>query len=88
MMEAAKKAETFAEIVAKNRALPDKPKNIVGKCLDIVKEVSVVKKEYPEMWDIVSGIVGGVVGVIAGSKAVESSEDDKPIEVLDFDNME
>lgn len=88
MMEAASKAEKFAEIVAKNRALPDKPKNIVGQCVDMVKQVSEIKREYPEMWDVVSGLLGGVVGVLAGTKAVESSSDDEPIEILDFDNME
>lgn len=88
MMDAAQKAQTFAEIVAKNRALPDKPKGIMGQCMDLMKQVSEVKKEYPDMWDIVSGVLGGVVGVVAGTKAVESSQDDEPIEILDFDNME
>lgn len=87
IMEAAKKADEFAEIVAKNRALPAAPKNAIGKCVDVLKEVSQVKKEYPEAWEIVGGILSGVVGLIAGTKVAESA-DDTPATPLDFDNLE
>ena len=89
IMEAAQKAEAFAEIVAKNRALPEVPKNFVGQCMDVLKQVSQVKKEYPEAWEIVGGILGGVVGLIAGTKAAEASADDeRPADPIDFDNLE
>ena len=87
MMEAAQKAEQFAEIVCKNRALPDAPKNFVQQCVGMLREVGEVRKEYPEMWEIISGVLGGVVGVLAGSK-VAKEEDNEPIQPLDFDNME
>lgn len=88
IMDAAEKAETFADIVCRNRALPDKPKTFVQQCVGALKEVSEVKREYPEMWEIVSGVLGGVVGVLAGSKAAKETHDDSPIQPLDFDNMQ
>lgn len=87
VMEAAKKAEAFAEIVAKNRSLPEAPKNFVGQCMDMLKQVSEVKQQYPDAWEILSGVLGGVVGVIAGTK-IEDAEDDQKAEPIDFDNLE
>ena len=87
IMEAAQKAEAFAEIVAKNRALPEVPKNFVGPCMDVLKQVSQVKKEYPEAWEIVGGVLGGVVGLIAGTKTAEAVEDERPADPIDFDNL-
>lgn len=87
VMEAAKKAEDFAEIVAKNRSLPEIPKNFVGQCMDMLKQVSEVKQQYPDAWEILSGVLGGVVGVIAGTKTTEA-EDEQNIEPIDFDNLE
>jgi hypothetical protein len=88
IMTAAEKAEAFADIVCRNRALPDKPKTFVQQCVGALKEVSEVKREYPEMWEIVSGVLGGVVGVLAGSKASKETHDDSPVQPLDFDNMQ
>lgn len=85
VMEAAEKAEAFAEIVAKNRALPEAPKNFIGQCMDMLKEVSTIKKEYPEAWEIVGGVLSGVVGLVAGTKVVEEQEERK--EAIDFDNL-
>ena len=87
IMEAAKKAESFASIVAKNRALPEAPKNFIGQCVDMAKQVAEVKRDYPEIWEVASGVLGGIVGVISGVK-VANVEDDTPAEPLDFDNME
>ena len=87
IMEAAQKAEAFADIVAKNRALPEAPKNIIGQCMDMLKQVAEVKKEYPEAWEIVSGVLGGVIGVIAGTKASEG-DDEMNGEPIDFDKLE
>lgn len=87
MMEAAEKAEQFAQIVCRNRALPDVPKTFVQQCVGMIKEVSELKRDYPDMWEIVSGVLGGVVGVLAGSK-VASEQNEEPVQPLDFDNME
>lgn len=88
IMAAAEKAEIFADIVCRNRALPDKPKTFVQRCVGALKEVSEVKREYPEMWEIVSGVLGGVVGVLAGSKIAKEKQEEEPVQPLDFDNMQ
>jgi hypothetical protein len=87
IMEAAQKAEAFADIVAKNRALPEAPKNFVAQCMDALKQVSQIKKDYPEAWELVGGVLGGVVGLVAGSKASEASDDEPPADPIDFDNL-
>ena len=87
VMEAAQKAEQFAQIVCRNRALPDIPKTFVQQCVGTLKEFSELKRDYPDMWEIVSGVLGGVVGVLAGSK-VASEQNDEQVQPLDFDNME
>ena len=87
LMEAAQKAEAFAEIVARNRALPDAPKSMLGKCMDTLKQVSELKRQYPDAWDAVSGIVGGIFGAIAGSKAAESAEEPMA-EPIDFNTLD
>lgn len=87
IMEAAEKANAFADIVAKNRALPDAPKNLVARCMDMLKEVSTIKKEYPEAWEIVGGVLSGVVGLVAGAKVVES-EEEKKSDPIDFENLQ
>lgn len=88
VMEAAKKAEAFAEIVAKNRALPEAPKPFIAQCMDTLKQVAEVKQQYPAAWEIMSGVLGGVVGVIAGTKVVEEKEEEQNAEPIDFDNLE
>lgn len=86
-MDAAKKAEQFAEIIGKNRELPQVPKNFMAQCVDFMKQVSEIKRDYPDMWDVASGILGGVVGLFAGTKAAEQA-DEQPAEPLNFDEME
>lgn len=87
LMKAAEKAEAFAEIIAKNRALPEAPKNIIGQCVDVIKQVAEVKKEYPDAWEAVGGVLSGVIGLIGGKKAAEIA-DEKPADPIDFDNLE
>jgi D-serine dehydratase len=86
LMAAAEKAEAFAAVIAKNRSLPDKPKGVVEQCVSVMQQVTVIKKEYPEMWGIVTGAIGGVIGAVVGTKA--TAEEEPPAEPLDFDNME
>ena len=86
MMEAAKKAEQFAEIVAKNKSLPDVPKNMLGKCMDMLKQVAEIKKEHPEAWEVVSGLAGGIFGAVVGTSKVE---DEEPMAApINFDEIE
>ena len=86
LMQAAEKAEQFANVIAKNRSLPDKPRGVVEQCINVMQQITIVKKDYPEMWGILTGAIGGVIGAFAGNKAAE--EESPKVEPLDFDNME
>ena len=84
-LNAAERANSFADIVATNLGLPaepEKPQNMVEKTITIVKQVAVVKKDYPEVWDLIVGAVGGVIGAVTGVKAtehVEQEDERRPI---------
>ena len=69
MMDAAEQAERFAEIVAKNKKLPDvPPKELNGleKGIGYMKQLAALKKENPEIWDMVTGALSGVIGGFSG----------------------
>ena len=90
-LNAAERANSFADIVATNLGLPaepEKPQSMVEKTITIVKQVAVIKKDYPEVWDLVVGAIGGVIGAVAGVKATEPAEHEEERTPLDFDNME
>ena len=89
-LNAAERANSFADIVATNLGLPaepEKPQSMVEKTITIVKQVAVIKKDYPEVWDLVVGAIGGVIGAVAGVKATEPAEQDEERTPLDFENM-
>ena len=75
MIEAAEQAEKFADIIAKNKKLPDTPPkelNGLEKGIGYVKQLAALKKENPEIWDMVAGALGGVIGGFSGgSVAIE-----------------
>lgn len=87
--EAAQRAAAFADIVAKNKGLPDlpeKPKSTIEKGVGYLQQVLVIKKEHPEIWELLAGIAGGAIGAFVGVKNV-----DPPAEMpepLDFSTME
>ena len=69
MMDAAEQAAKFADIVAKNKKLPDVPQkelNGLEKGIGYVKQLAALKKENPEIWDMVTGALGGVIGGFSG----------------------
>ena len=89
-LNAAERANSFADIVATNLGLPaepEKPQSMVEKTITIVKQVAVIKKDYPEVWDLVVGAIGGVIGAVAGVKATEPAEQEEERTPLDFENM-
>ena len=90
-LNAAERANSFADIVATNLGLPkepEKPQSMVEKTITIVKQVAVVKKEYPEVWDLVAGAIGGLIGAFAGVKAAQPEEQEEERTPLDFENMQ
>ena len=90
-LNAAERANSFADIVANNLGLPkepEKPQSMVEKTITIVKQVAIVKKEYPEVWDLVAGAIGGLIGAFAGVKAAQPEEQEDERTPLDFENMQ
>jgi hypothetical protein len=90
-INAAERANSFADIVSTNLGLPsepEKPKSMVEQGINMVKQVVAIKKEYPEVWDLIVGAIGGVIGAVAGTKAALSDEPEEHREPLDFEKME
>lgn len=91
--DAAKRADEFANLIAKNRALPDAPekqKNAIEKCVVYLQQISVIKKEHPEVWNLASGALGGLIGAFVGSKA-SNADINEPSDIPpppDFNNLE
>ena len=89
-INAAERANSFADIITSNLGLPpepEKPKSMVEQTITFVKQVAVIKKEYPEAWEIVVGAIGGVIGAVAGTKAAQPEIAEEQREPLDFQNM-
>ena len=90
-INAAERANSFADIISTNLGLPkepEKPKSMVEQGVNMVKQVVIIKKEYPEVWDLIVGALGGVIGAVAGNKAASDDVQDVQPTPLDFENME
>lgn len=89
MMDAAEKAAKFADIVATNKKLPDTPPrelNGLDKGIAYMKQLSAIKSENPEIWDMVTGALGGVIGSFSGGGKVQVEE--PPLVDIDFENLD
>lgn len=89
--DAAKRADEFADIIAKNRALPDAPekqKNMIETCVGYLEQISVIKRDHPEIWNLASGAIGGLIGAFAGSKTQEEDNPQDQPPPPDFDNIQ
>lgn len=86
--EAANRANTFAEVVAKNMKLPnapEKPKTTIEQGITMIQQVASVKRDYPEVWDLVTGALGGLIGSFAGASIAENNEVQR--EQIDFEDL-
>ena len=86
--EAANRANAFAEVVAKNKKLPnvpEKPKSTIEQGITVIQQVATVKRDYPEVWDLVTGALGGLIGGFAGASIAENNEVQR--EQIDFENL-
>lgn len=87
--DAVEKADKFADIITKNKKLPatpPKPKNAIEQAVCYIEQVTAIKREHPEVWDLVIGGIGGILGGFVAKKDVDI-EDPKPAEI-DFDNLQ
>lgn len=90
--EAVERADKFADIIAKNKKLPTttpKPKNGIEKAVGYVEQIVAVKKEHPEVWELVVGGVGGLVSGFAllSGKGQAPPPAEAKAEEIDFDNI-
>lgn len=94
MMEAAEKANKFADIITANKGLPPtppKPQNGIEKAVGYVRQIAVIKQEYPEVWELLTGAVGGLVSgfaLLTSSGAKHTPPPAHEIENIDFDKLE
>lgn len=89
MMAAAEKANKFADIVQTNKCLPSEPqKPLTGieRGVVYIEKIAQVKRDHPEVWSLVTGLLGGIVG---GFTAIGSAP--QPIEEkheeIDFEKL-
>lgn len=90
--EAADKADKFADIIAKNKKLPPippKPKDAIDTVVGYANKIASVKRENPEIWELVVGGIGGLVSGFAllGGKGQASTPVETKEEEIDFDKI-
>lgn len=86
--EAVERADKFADIIAKNKKLPTttpKPKNGIEKAVGYVEQIVAVRKEHPEVWELVVGLVSGFALLSGKGQAPPPAE--AKVEEIDFDNI-
>lgn len=91
MEDAATRANKFADIICKNKGIPDvvEPKKEgIDKYIMYVNKIVQIKKDNPEVWDLVSGAIGGIIGSFVGSKAAAAENVEVKKEDIDFDNLQ
>lgn len=88
--DAAEAADKFADIIARNKKLPatpPKPKNGIEKAVGYVEQIVAVKKEHPEVWELVVGGIGGLVSGFLVKKDTNEPEEVTPADI-DFDKID
>ena len=90
-MAAAKKADEFAEIFAKNMQLPEKvepqPKGI-DKVLMSIDKVSVWVDKHPKVVEMLVPTVTFIAGLFTAKAAAPAPPSQPQNEPIDFDNIE
>lgn len=90
--EAADKADKFADIIAKNKKLPatpPKPKNGIEAAVGYIEQIVSVKREHPEVWELVVGGIGGLISGFSLLTNKGSKEGALPVPAdIDFDKLE
>jgi hypothetical protein len=60
--------------------------NGLEKGIVYVKQLAALKKENPEIWDMVTGVISGVAGGFAGGGSVAIEE--PVVQNIDFENID
>lgn len=93
MMDAAERANKFADIIAANKGLPatpPKPMNAIEKTVSYIKQVAVLKQENPEVWELITGAAGGLISGFAllTSPSKAQPTQPAPVEEIDFEKLD
>ena len=86
---AAEQADKFADIVAKNKHLPDAPPppmSVIEKGVYYANQIASIKREHPDIWDLVTGIAGGLIGGYTGG-ATAAHLQEPPTQEIDFETL-
>ena len=89
-MAVAEQADKFADIVAKNKRLPDAPPppmSAIERGVYYAEQIASVKSKHPEVWDLVTSVAGGLIGGFTGGAtavALQEPTTDK----IDFNNLQ
>ena len=89
-MNAAEQADKFANIVATNKRLPDSPPppmNTIEKGVFYAKQIVAIKQDNPELWDLATSVLGGIIGGFAGGTTAVAIQE-PPTEKIDFNNLQ
>lgn len=89
-MVVAEQADKFADIVAKNKHLPDAPPppmNAIEKGVYYANQIASIKREHPDIWELVTSVAGGLIGGFTGGATAVSIQE-PPTENIDFNNLQ
>lgn len=88
--EAAIAADKFADVIAKNKKLPTtppKPKNGIEKAVEYVEQIAAIKKDHPEVWELVVGGIGGLISSFAVANGNNGGHEELAPAEIDFENL-
>ena len=89
-MSAAEQADKFATIIATNKRLPDSPPppmNTIEKGVFYAKQIVAIKQDNPELWDLATSVLGGIIGGFAGGTTAVAIQE-PTTENIDFNNLQ
>ena len=89
-MTAAELADKFTNLVAVNKRLPDSPPppmNTIEKGVYYANQIVAIKRDNPDLWDLVTSVAGGIIGGFTGGATVATIQEPSQ-EQIDFNNLQ
>ena len=87
---AAEQAEKFAEIIARNKHLPDAPKppmSMIEQGVYYANQIASIKRDHPDIWDLLTSVAGGLIGGFTGGATAVAMQE-PPTDKIDFENLQ